>query len=68
MISWSGENISYTLNFITIVAMGLVVYIPVKAYNIIFRTENLSSEEFKKRYKTIISGLKITGPLSFQFI
>jgi hypothetical protein len=56
------------INLSTILAMLLVIYIPVKAFNIIYRTENLTSQEFKKRYKTIISGLKTTGPLSFQFI
>ena len=39
-----------------------------KSYNIVYRTEDLNSREFKKRYKTIISGLKTTGPLCYQFL
>lgn len=48
--------------------MFVVDYIPIKSYNIIFETSNLDSEEFKKRYKTIISGLKTKGPFWYQFI
>lgn len=59
---------SYTVNIAAMIGMFATMYIPIKAYNIIFRTENLNSREFKRRYKTIISGLKTTGPLSFQFI
>jgi hypothetical protein len=55
-------------NFCAILGMFATMYIPVKAYNIIFRTQDLNAEDFKKRYKTIISGLKTNGPLSYQFI
>jgi hypothetical protein len=55
-------------NFCAIIGMLATMYIPVKAYNIIFRTQDLNAEDFKKRYKTIISGLKTDGPLSYQFI
>ena len=48
--------------------MFALIYIPVKAFNIIYRTHNLDSEVFKKRYKTIIAGLKTHGPLWYQFI
>ena len=48
--------------------MVSVIYIPIKCFNIIYRTQNLDSIDFQKRYKTIISGLKISGPLCYQFI
>lgn len=50
------------------IGMLAVMYIPIKSYDIIFKTENLNSEDFKKRYKTLISGLKTTSPLCYQFI
>ena len=53
---------------IVIVAMIWVIYAPIKCFNIIYRTQNLDSDEFKMRYKTIIAGLKTSGPLCYQFI
>jgi len=50
------------------VGVLLITYIPVKFYNIIFRTQNLKDKEFQKRYKTIIVGMRIDNPLRFQFI
>ena len=50
------------------IGMLFVMYIPIKSFEIVYRTGNLNSEEFKKRYKTIIAGLKTSGPLCFQFI
>lgn len=67
-LSWSGNNLSYAVNISAMLGMLAVLYIPIKAYNIIYRTADLNSEEFKKRYKTIISGLRTDNPLAYQFI
>jgi len=55
-------------NIIAFTGMVSVIYIPIKWFNIIYRTQNLDSTDFQKRYKTIISGLKTSGPLCYQFI
>ncbi|CAI2371721.1 unnamed protein product [Moneuplotes crassus] len=67
-ISWSGVNVDYFNNACALIAMFTVLYIPIKSFNIVYKAGDLNSEEFKKRYKTIIAGLKISGPLCFQFI
>jgi len=46
----------------------LVVYIPVKSYNVIFKTQNLKGQEFQKRYRTLIMDIRIDNPLRYQFI
>ena len=53
---------------IVIAAMVSVIYIPIKSFNIIYKAPNLNSDEFQKRYQTIIAGLKTSGPLCYQFI
>jgi len=44
---------------IVITAMISVVYIPMKSFNIIYKAPDLNSDEFKRRYKTLIADLKI---------
>ena len=48
---------------------GLLVmfYIPTKTFNIVYECPNLDSFEFRKRYKTLIAGLKTSDPLKYQF-
>ena len=53
---------------IVITAMISVVYIPMKSFNIIYKAPDLNSDEFKRRYKTLIADLKTWGPLWYQFI
>ena len=42
-------------------------YIPTKAFSIVYECPNLDSFEFRKRYKTLIAGLKTNDPLKYQF-
>jgi len=67
-MSWTGDTSDYITNVSALVGMAVVIYIPIKCFNIIYRTEDLNSLDFKKRYKTIIAGLKTNGPLKYQFI
>ena len=55
-------------NLAAFVGMFAVIYIPIKSFNIIYRTQDLNSFDFKKRYLTIIAGLKVSSPLWYQFI
>jgi len=50
-------------NLAAFVGMFAVIYIPIKSFNIIYRTQDLNSFDFKKRYLTIIAGLKVSSPL-----
>ncbi|CAI2365637.1 unnamed protein product [Moneuplotes crassus] len=68
IISWSGTNVNYFNNFCALVGMFAVIYVPIKSFNIIYKAGDLNSKTFKKRYKTIISGLKTSGPMCFQFV
>lgn len=46
----------------------VLIYIPIKSYNIIFQTQNLKSMEFQNRYRIIIMDMRTDNPLRFQFI
>jgi hypothetical protein len=67
-ISWSFSNMDLSSNIPAVLGCLLIVYIPVKCYNILFRTCNPKNKEFQKRYKTIILDLRTDDPLRFQFI
>ena len=66
-ITKGGDNIDF-INYVGAV-FGLLVmfYIPTKAFNIVYEWPNLDSFEFRKRYKTLIAGLKTSDPLKYQF-
>lgn len=68
MISWSGDKISPMSNLIALIASVVMIYIPLLAYGIIFRTPNLNNETFQKRYKTFIVDLRTDTPFGFHFI
>lgn len=48
--------------------MLTIIYIPIHSFNIVYKTQDLKSPDFQKRYETIIAGLKTSGPLWYQFI
>lgn len=54
---------SLVSNIAAFIGMLTIMYIPIKSFDIIFRTHDLNSDEFKKRYKTIIAGMKTSSPL-----
>ena len=55
-------------NLSAMVGMFVIIWIPIKSFNIIYKCPDLNSREFKKRYKTIVAGLKTSAPLCYQFI
>ena len=67
-IKWAGENISVMSNIIAMISACVMLYIPVIAFTIIYRTPDLKDANFQKRYKTFIIDLKLDNPLWFQFI
>ena len=67
-VSWDIDGIHVFSNIIALTVSVVMVYIPIKAFNILFTTNNLNDPVFKKRYKTFIVDLKTNSPLQFQFI
>ena len=59
---------NYTNNIIALLGVVFVGYLPVKFFNIVFKTANLRDKNFQKRYKTIIYDLRTDNPLRFQFM
>jgi len=45
----------------------LILYIPVKTFNIISKTWDLKDSDFQQRYRIIIMDLRTDSPLRFQF-
>ena len=62
-IKWAGENISVMSNIIAMISACVMLYIPVIAFTIIYRTSDLKDPNFQKRYKTFIIDLKLDNPL-----
>ena len=61
-ISWSGQNVSVISNLIAFGGAVVMLYIPLTAFNIIFKTSNLNNTEFQKRFKTFIVDLRTKSP------
>ena len=67
-ITWKGVNVSVMSNLIAIVSACVMLYVPVIAFSIIYKTPDLRDQNFQKRYKLFIIDLKLSNPFCFQFI
>ena len=67
-LSWSGEDVSFITNIFALAGSIIMLYIPILAFNIIYKTSDLNNPEFQKRYKTFIVDLKTNNPNCYQFI